>query len=621
MSLNQLVDSRDVRFTLFEMLELEKLNRFDHFKDYDRSVYEDTLELAEKIAIQLFYPSNADGDKTGLKFDSKKGEVTVPESLRKGYNAYVEAGFHSLALPASEGGMGFPSSVSMACAEYFNAGNTALNMYGGSITGAMALIMNFGTDELKQTYLPKMLEGKWGGTMCLTEPSAGSDVGALKSKAIRQPDGTFLITGQKIFISNGEHDLVDNIIHPVLARIEGDPEGTKGISIFIVPKFLVNKDGSLGARNDMICTGIEHKMGLKGNATSSLSFGDNGKCIGYLLGKERQGMLIMFQLMNSARIHTGVQAEACSSAAYMHAITYARNRVQSALTVNPKGGPVAIINHPDVKRMLLYMKSTIEGMRMLCLFLAVHEDIMHSSKDAEEVKAATGIVEILTPVVKAGISDAAWLVTAEAMQVYGGYGYCNEYPVEQYARDVKVLSIYEGTNAIQSLDLVMRKILMNPDMYNYSQLKKWMNDTIAKAKGVVEDKYINPVIEGLAKFDEVIEMMKKQLGEMKILLLLNNATPFQQAMFPLILAWLHLWSLTLTTPKAKALLGDAKGPDRAKIIAENPEAAYYSGRVLSAQFFIGAEFPKFYGRIACMMNNEGAALKVEADNFTGALKE
>jgi len=621
MSLNQLIDSRDVRFTLFEMLELEKLNRFNAFKDFDRSVYEDTLELAEKIAVQQFYPSNADGDKNGLKFDAKTGEVKVPESLRKGYNAYVEAGFHSLSLPAAEGGMGFPSSVSMACAEYFNAGNTALNMYGGSITGAMHLIMAFGTDELKQTYLPKMLEGKWGGTMCLTEPSAGSDVGALKSKAVKQADGTYLITGTKIFISNGEHDMVENIIHPVLARLEGDPEGTKGISIFIVPKFLINKDGTLGARNDMICTGIEHKMGLKGNATSSLSFGDNGKCIGYLLGKERQGMQIMFQLMNAARIHTGVQAEGCSSAAYLHAVTYARNRVQSALTINPKGGPVAIINHPDVKRMLLYMKSTVEGMRMLCLFLAYHEDIMHASKDPEEVKAATGIVEILTPIVKAGISDAAWLVTAEAIQVYGGYGYCNEYPVEQYARDVKVLSIYEGTNAIQSLDLTMRKILMNPEMYNYSQLRKWMNDTIAKANGVVEDKYINPVVEGLAKFDEVIEMMKKQLGEMKILLLLNNATPFQQAMFPLILAWLHLWSLTITTPKAKALLGDAKGADRQKILADNPEAAFYSGRVLSSQFFIGAEFPKFYGRIACIMNNEGAALKVESDNFTGALKE
>ena len=621
MSLNPLIDSRDVRFTLFEMLEIEKLNRFDAFKDYDRTVYEDTLDLAEKIAIEQFYPCNADGDKTGLQFDPKTAQVKVPESFKKGFNAYIESGFHSLSLSQEIGGMGLPSSIAMACAEYFNAGNTALTMYGGSITGALAIIAPFADKELYDMVVPGLLEGKWGGTMCLTEPGAGTDVGSLKTKAVKQPDGTYLITGSKIFISNGEHDMTENIIHPVLARIEGDPEGTKGISIFVVPKFLINKDGSLGERNDVYCTGVEHKMGLKGNATSSLSFGENGKCVGYLLGKERQGMKIMFHLMNAARIHTGVQALGCSSAAYLHAVTYARNRVQSALITNPKGGPVTIINHPDVKRTLLYMKSQVEGMSMLCLFLAMHEDIMHGSKDPEEVKRATAIVDILTPVVKAGISDASWLVTSEAMQVYGGYGYCQEYPIEQYARDTKVFAIYEGTNAIQSLDLMMRKILMNPEMYNYAQLREWMNNTIAKAKGVVDDKYVKPVEEGVAKLDEVIEMMKKQMGEMKILLLLNNATSFQRTVYPLVLAWLHLWSLIITTPKAKALLGDAKGEERAKIIANDPEAAYYSGRVLSSQFFIGAELPKFFGMMAAITGNEAAALKMESDNFTGALKE
>ena len=621
MSLNPLIDSRDVRFTLFEMLEIEKLNRFDAFKDYDRTVYEDTLDLAEKIAIEQFYPSNADGDKTGLQFDPKTAQVKVPESFKKGFNAYIESGFHSLSLSQEIGGMGLPSSIAMACAEYFNAGNTALTMYGGSITGALAIIAPFADKELYDMVVPGLLEGKWGGTMCLTEPGAGSDVGALKTKAVKQPDGTYLITGSKIFISNGEHDMTENIIHPVLARIEGDPGGTKGISIFVVPKFLINKDGSLGERNDVYCTGIEHKMGLKGNATSSLSFGENGKCVGYLLGKEREGLKIMFHLMNAARIHTGVQALGCSSAAYLHAVTYARNRVQSALITNPKGGPVTIINHPDVKRTLLYMKSQVEGMSMLCLFLAMHEDIMHGSKDPEEVKRATAIVDILTPVVKAGISDASWLVTSEAMQVYGGYGYCQEYPIEQYARDTKVFAIYEGTNAIQSLDLMMRKILMNPEMYNYAQLREWMNNTIVKAKGVVDDKYVKPVEEGVAKLDEVIEMMKKQMGEMKILLLLNNATSFQRTVYPLVLAWLHLWSLIITTPKAKALLGDAKGEERAKIIANDPEAAYYSGRVLSSQFFIGAELPKFFGMMAAITANEAAALKMESDNFTGALKE
>jgi len=619
MSLNPLVDSRDVRFIMFEMLELEKLNRFDRFKDFDRSVYEDTLSLAEKIAIDQFYSSNADGDKIGLQFNAKTNEVKVPESFHKGFKAHIEAGFHSLSIPSEEGGMGMPSIVSMAAAEYFNAGNTSLTMYCGSITGAMYIIMSFGSEEVKKMFLPKMLEGEWGGTMCLTESSAGSDVGALKSKAVKQADGTYLITGQKIFISNGEYDMVSNNIHPVLARIEGDPEGTKGISIFIVPKFLINKDGSLGERNDMACTGIEHKMGLKGNATSSLSFGDNGKCVGYLLGKEREGMKVMFMLMNAARIHTGVQAEAVSSAAYMHAITYARNRIQGEAM--PKGPKSPIIEHIDVKRMLLYMKSSVEAMRMLTLFLAIHEDIMHSSPDPEEVKEATAIVEILTPIVKAGISDAAWLVTAEAMQVYGGYGYCSEYPVEQYARDCKVLSIYEGTNGIQSLDLQMRKILMNPQQYNYAILKKRMTETINKAKGIVDDKYITPVERGLQKLDEIITMMSTQLMEMKIAQLFANSTPLQQAMFPLISAWLHLWSMTITIPKMKALVGDLKGADRKKLLADNDEAAYYSGRVLSSQFYIASEFPKFFGKVECIMNNDISAIVASADIFTGALKE
>jgi alkylation response protein AidB-like acyl-CoA dehydrogenase len=624
MSLNPLVDSRDLRFVAFEMLELEKLNRFERFSDFDRDVYEDTLNLAEKIAVEQFYTSNAEGDKIGLKYDPHTHEVTVPESFHKGFKAYVDAGFHNLAFPPEAGGMGIPATIALASQEYFNAGNTSLGMYCSSLTGTAHQIMVFGSEELKAMFLPKLLSGEWGGTMCLTEPGAGSDVGALKTKAIRQADGTFLISGQKIFISNGEHDLTPNIIHPVLARIEGDPAGTKGISIFIVPKILVNKDGSLGERNDMICSGIEHKMGLKGNATATLNFGDNGKCIGYLMGEERQGMKVMFQLMNEARIFTGIQAQSVSSAAYMHAVTYARNRIQGAhitQMMNPNAPKVPIIEHPDVKRMLLYMKSIVEGMRMLTLFLAYNRDITHSSSSVEESKEATAIVEILTPIVKAGISDAAWLVTAEAMQVFGGYGYCQEYPVEQYARDSKVFSIYEGTNAIQSLDLQMRKILMNPGMYNYSLLKKFIADTIEKARDIVDVKYIIPVVRGAEKLDEVIKMMQGQMQEGKFMALVLNATPLQQAMFPLVLAWLHLWSLTITTPKVKALFGQAKGEERRKIISENTEAAYYSGRMLSSQFYIGAEYPKFFGRMECIMGNEGAALKVASENFSGAPKE
>ncbi len=619
MSLNPLVDSRDVRFVLFEMLEIDKLSRYDRFSGLDKDVLEETLNLAEQIAVEQFYSSNAEGDQIGLNYNPQTCEVKVPESFHKGYKAFVDAGFHLLAFKPEEGGMGLPAVTSIASQEYFNAGNTSLAMYCSSLRGTAHLLTTFASEALKEMFVPKMFEGKWGGTMCLTEPGAGSDVGALKTKAVRQPDGTYLISGQKIFISNGEHDMVENIIHPVLARIEGDPEGTKGISIFVVPKVLVNKDGSLGDRNDMFCSGIEHKMGLKGNATSSLNFGDNGKCVGYLLGEEREGMKIMFQLMNSARIFTGLQSLAVSSGAYMHAVTYARNRIQGEAKHN--GPKVPIVEHVDVRRMLLYMKSIVEGMRMLVYYLSYNMDVANATSSPDEAKESRAAMEILTPLVKAGISDAAWLVTAEAMQVYGGYGYCREYPVEQYARDSKVFSLYEGTNAIQSLDLQMRKILMNKDLYNYSILKKRMAESIEKARGVVDNKYVSMVERGVQKLDEVIDMMKKQLSEMNIPGLFLNATVLQQSMFMLVLAWLHLTSLTISLPKVKAVIGGAAGEARRKIIIENDEAAYYSGRVLSSQFYIASEFPKYFGKMECILGNEAAPLEAMAENFTGAPRE
>ncbi len=620
MSLNPLVDSRDVRFVLFEMLGLDKINRFEHFAGFDKSVFEDTLQLAEKIAMAHFYPTNAEGDKIGLAYDPKTCDVKVPPAFHAGYKAFIEAGYHTLAISQEEGGMGMPIALSFSSMEYFNAGNTSLGMYCSAIPGAAGLLINYGSEELKAKYLPKLLEGVWGGTMCLTEPSAGSDVGALKSKAVKQADGSYLITGQKIFISNGEHDMSENMIHPVLARIEGDPEGTKGISIFIVPKFLVNDDGSLGERNDMACAGVEHKMGLHGNATSTLNFGENGKCKGWLLGNEREGMKIMFQLMNEARTFTSLQALAVSSAAYMHAANYARIRIQGDSPVT-KGAKAPIMEHIDVKRMLLYMKSMVEGMRMLTYTLCYNQDVMEASKDEAEKEEATAFVELLTPIAKAGNSDAGWLVTAEAIQVYGGYGYCQEYPVEQYARDVKVFSVYEGTNAIQSLDLLMRKIMMNKDMRNYNAFKNRVNATIAKAKGLVEDKYIDLVQKGINKVDELINMIATQLMSKKIGLVLANATVFQQSMHMMVLAWLHLESLTLTIPKAKELVGDLKGTERAALLDSNDEAAYYSGRVLSSQFYIASEFPKFFGKAACMEMNDPAPLYASSATFTGSLKE
>lgn len=616
MALNPLVDSRDVRFVLFEMLGADKLNRYEHFEVFDRDMFEDTLDLAEKIAVTHFYPVNSEADKIGAKYDPVTHEVHVPDVLRPGYQAVIDAGFLGLHLPADQGGMGMPMSISFSAQEYFNAGNTSMGMYCASLMGTANVLMKYASPEIKKMFIDKMLAGECGGTMCLTEPEAGSDVGALKSKAIRKEDGTYLISGQKIFISQGEQDMVTNIVHPVLARIEGDPQGTKGLSIFVVPKYFVNPDGSRGERNDMVCSGIEHKMGLKANATSSLNFGDNGKCVGWLLGKEQDGMKIMFQLMNEARTFTSLQALAVSSAAYMHAVTYARSRIQGELMPGKK---VPIIEHFDVKRMLLYMKSMVEGMRMLTYYLCYNQDVMEASKDAAEKEEATAFVELLTPIAKAGNSDAGWLVTAEAIQVYGGYGYCQEYPVEQYARDVKVFSVYEGTNAIQSLDLTMRKILTNENYRNLTVFRNRVSATAAKAKGIVDDRYIALVERGMKKVDEIVDMMKQQLSEKKFPAIMANATMFQQSMHMMVLSWLHLESLTLTIPKMKSLSGDLKGADRKKLLEENSEAAYYYGRVLSSQFYISTEFPKMFGKAECIMNNDSGSVVATSDIFTGAL--
>lgn len=623
MALNSLVDSRDVRFVLFELLEVDGLKKYPKYADFDRDMYEETLALAEKIAVEQMYPTNTEGDRVGVKYDPATKSVKIPEVFKAPLKSFNEAGFVSIFDDQEVGGMGLPHSVGFSCWEYFTTANMSLVTYPALAHGAAALFENFASEELKKIYIPKMRSGEWGGTMCLTEPDAGSDVGALKAKAVKQPDGTYLITGQKIFITAGDNDFYENIIHPVLARIEGDPPGTKGISIFLVPKYLVNPDGSIGEPNDVTTSGVEHKCGIHGSATCTLSFGDNGRCKGWLLGEARKGMKIMFQLMNEARTDVAMQGLSVASTAYMHAITYAKNRKQGVHVtqmMNPEAPQVAIIEHPDVKRMLLWMKSHVEGMRMLTYYLSHQLDLEHVEK-GEEQKEARALAEILIPIGKAGNTDMCVLIASEAMQVFGGYGYCADYPVEQFYRDAKICAIYEGTNGIQSMDLTMRKILMNPEQYNYTVLKKRIAKTIAAAKGVVEDRYISPVEKGVARLDETINLMKEQMAKGAFMNLFMNATALREAMFMLTMAWMHLWSMTICTPKMKKLVGDVKGEERDKLLAENGEAAFYTGKVLSGQFYIGYEFPKYFGKLDVINGGENAVLKASPAIFTGAPEE
>jgi alkylation response protein AidB-like acyl-CoA dehydrogenase len=621
MALNPIIDSRDVRYVLFEMLELEKFaKKYSKYSAFDRETFGSTLELAEKLAVEKVYPTYKESDKEGCTYLPTTREVKIPKCYHHALNAYYEAGFFSMTENPEIGGMGMPQCFATAVVEIIGSGNSNFTMYPGLSFGAMELIHAFGTKELQNIYIPKMMSGEWGGTMCLTEPDAGSEVGALKTKAIRQPDGTYKVIGQKIFISCGENDYFKNIIHPVLARIEGDPAGTKGLSLFVVPKIRVNPDQSLGEPNDLVCTGIEHKMGIKGSSTCTLSFGDNGKCIGYLLGEERKGMKEMFQMMNGARLGTAMQSQCISSMAYMHAIAYAKNRVQGkdvTQLMNPDSNYVTISRHPDVKRMLLYMKSHVEGMRIIAYYLAHMLDVAGIA-DGEDAREAQAMADLMLPLCKAGITDKGVEIASEAMQVLGGYGYCQDYPVEQMMRDARIFPIYEGTNGIQANTLAMRQILMNRDQYNYTILKKRIWEVINNAKGIVDDKYIALVERGVKKLDEVIAMMKDQMQKGLFPHLFMNAMPLLQTMFMLGMAWAHLWSLSITLPRMKELVREKKGEVRDKLLEENSEAAYYSGKVLSSEFYLGMEFPKYFGKIEALLFGETAVLKASDPVFTGA---
>ena len=624
MAINPIVDSRDVRFILFEMLEIQNLTKFEKFSEFDKDTFEDVINLAENIAVQKVYPINSISDKKGTSYDPATKQVTIPDEYKDGLNAYYEAGFMSMPVHPDLGGMGMPQVIYSTTTDFFSSASVAFSMYPMLSVGALNMIIHFMPESPeKKIIIEKVLSGEWGASMCLTEPDAGSDVGALKTKAVKNADGTYSIKGNKIFISSGDNDYYKNMIHPVLARIEGDPAGTKGISIFVVPKFNFDKTGKLLDQNDVICSGIEHKMGIKASATCSLNFGDEGKCVGTLMGEERKGMKIMFQMMNEARLYVGSQGMSVSSAAYLHALNYSKDRVQgvhATQMMNPEAKGVAIIEHPDVKRMLLSMKSKVEAMRSLTYYCGWLEDIIHNEK-GDAKNEAQGLLDFLIPINKAGNTDTSWDVTSDAIQCYGGYGFIADYPVEQYARDAKILSLYEGTNGIQSMDLTMRKLLMNPEQYNYNVYVKRIRETMANAKGKVDDKYIAAMDKALAKIDEVVTYLKAQMAAMKFLNIFAVAVPLQKAFTILTYSWMQLIGMATAQPKMKELVGDKKGDEREKFLADNAEAAFYTGRVLSGQHYIGSESYQLYAFCEQILNGDSAVTKASKAIFSGMSKD
>ena len=448
---------KDALFTLRHIGEIERLSGTELYAHADLETVQSVLEEQGRFMQEEFAPTNAIGDTVGLTW-SPEG-VTTPDEFKPAYAKFVEAGWQGLNAHIEYGGGGFPEAVQACALEFSTAANGALTMAPGLTTGAIELLQEWGTEEQKEVYLRKLVTGEWTGTMNLTEPQAGSDVGLSTTKAVPVGDGTYKITGTKIFISFGEHDMAENIIHLVLARLPEAPAGTKGISLFIVPKFMVNDDGSLGERNDLRCVSIEHKMGIHASPTCVMSYGDEGGAIGYLVGEEHRGMRAMFTMMNSARIAVGVQGVAIGDAAYQKALTYSTERVQGSEIGGDTPGAVPIIRHPDVRRMLLFMRSHIEAMRALLVYNAAAID-MSRALEGDEAETWREVAELLTPVSKAWCTDVGMDVTSTAIQVFGGMGYIEEAGVSQHYRDMRIAPIYEGTNGIQAMDLVGRKLAM-----------------------------------------------------------------------------------------------------------------------------------------------------------------
>jgi len=453
-----IADRRDIDFVVYEQLGL-----IDHekFAEFDKKTVNMIINEARKLALKEIYPTQAVGDEEGCRLED--GVVKVPEAFHKLYKVFHEGEWMAMCDDPEVGGQGMPKAVGMAARDYFMGANVAFMLYQGMTHGAARLVEQLGNEEQKRLYMKKMFSGEWAGTMLLTEAEAGSDVGALSTKAVRNDDGTYSITGTKIFISGGDQNLTANIIHPVLARIEGAPEGTAGISMFLVPKYRVNDDGSLGEFNDVQCIGVEEKMGLHGNATCSLALGSKGNCIGTLLGEENKGMRGMFLMMNESRHFVACQSLAVATASYMHALDYARKRIQSRHLLAGKdyaAPKVAIIEHPDVRRQLLSMKAHVEGLRSLLYFYDHCHDLIAACEDDAEKQRLGDLLEVLTPIAKGYGTDKGLEVTSTGIQVYGGYGYIHEYPVEQLFRDSRIFMIYEGTNGIQAMDFLGRKMGM-----------------------------------------------------------------------------------------------------------------------------------------------------------------
>lgn len=592
-------DLRDLRFVLFEQFELGRLLGRGRFADWGEEEVMLVLREAYRFATDVAGPLASGGDREGCTLGPSG--VRTPSGFKDGYDKLYEGGFKSIFVDPEYGGAGGPKALGLLVTELTSGANAALDMYAGLTLGAAEMLHEFGTEAQKAQYLQNMFSGKWAGTMCLTEPAAGSDVGESTTRATLKADGTYAVSGTKIFISGGDQDISENLVHMVLARIDGAEKGTRGLSLFIVPK--VRADGS---PNHVTCGSIEHKMGLNGSATCVLNFGDGGETVGELMGGAAgQGMRQMFQMMNFARISVGVQGLGCAGAAYLNALSYARERKQGAAAdagKDPSAPRVPILQHADIRRMLLEMKAKVEGMRAMAVKAAWHHDAELQTEDAVEKAYHKGQVELLTPLVKAYCSDQAFRIADMAVQIYGGAGYTKDHPVEQYCRDAKVFAIYEGTNHIQALDLVGRKLRLDKGAHAQAFFKD-AKTFVAKNR---DHAVLGPAIAELDRALDALGAAAMTFGGWTGAQLLRVglvATPFLEAMSEVCVGWMLLQAAVIAHAKL------------AEVSPEHPDHAFYRGKIHAARHYLSWIVTTIPSRARLFDGGSAAALEIDDAAF------
>ncbi len=600
-------DLREYSFALFEQFGLRDILAEPPFDGFTEEDVKMLLSECYRFSCDVLGPLNRIGDEHGSRLEN--GAVVTAPGFKEAWNKLYEAGWKSLGVSPEYDGQGAPKLVQYIAEEMMSGANAAFNLFPGLAYGAAELIEECGTAEQRERYCANIYKGKWGGTMCLTEPEAGSDVGAARTRAKRNADGTYSISGTKVFISSGDSDMVDNIIHLVLARIEGAPPGTKGLSLFIVPKMRVDATGAVVGSNDVVTGGLEHKMGIRASTTCVLNFGENNACIGELVGGiENMGMSQMFKMMNGARIFVGIQGLSVAAAAYLNALSYARERKQGPSIKNfkdPSAPKVPILEHADVRRMLLDMKARVEGIRALELKLGMHLDWTKilAGKDDAKVAEHQGQVEILTPLVKAYGSDQAFRICETAMQTLGGAGYISDYGVEQHCRDAKIFSIYEGTNHIQAMDLVSRKL----GQKDGAHMQKFLGDIAGFASNHATHPTLGSCIDTLSQAQKAVagaatKLFKwTQTGKLHVVPLYANR--FLEMMSETAVAWLLLDAAVIADSKLNAL-----DPN-------HPDVAFYQGKIASATYFARNVLPSVMSKESILASEDETAITMSDASF------